>query len=212
MISYLFGIKRIMNQEVKRKVNQINSIASREKIYAETNHTFIKGFGWIIPSYLPEKEIGIIMLKRDRKTIISSLKRIQCTPLTIFGLKWLLNPWMMNQSNVLPFINRILYPFYLLINSFLISKLNKNTFNVRIPSHVKTYEEMLLNWYVDETYSMKEKYQKVYPKIKIFETCLEQLNYTQEFINMFDFFGIEYMPKKTIFEKIGKKTNLKLFK
>ena len=52
-----------------------------QKIYCETNHSFIKGWGYLIPdAYIPQEEIGVIILDRDIDKIAYSLLRLHDVP------------------------------------------------------------------------------------------------------------------------------------
>jgi len=64
------------------------------KIYCETNHSFIKGWGYLIPNaYVPQEEIGIIILRRDVDKTAYSLLRVHDVPgASEWTRTWLLSP------------------------------------------------------------------------------------------------------------------------
>ena len=64
------------------------------KIYCETNHSFIKGWGYLIPdNYIPQSEIGIIILRRDIDKTAYSLLRVRDVPgASEWTRTWLLTP------------------------------------------------------------------------------------------------------------------------
>lgn len=64
------------------------------KIYCETNHSFIKGWGYLIPdTYIPQEEIGIIILRRDVEKTAYSLLRVRDVPgISEWTRTWLLTP------------------------------------------------------------------------------------------------------------------------
>ncbi|MGB3640919.1 MAG: hypothetical protein WBA39_25585 [Rivularia sp. (in: cyanobacteria)] len=64
------------------------------KIYCETNHSFIKGWGYLIPdTYIPQEEIGIIILRRDVDKTAYSLLRLREVPGTSeWNRTWYLTP------------------------------------------------------------------------------------------------------------------------
>ncbi|MEB3224915.1 MAG: hypothetical protein VKJ86_03830 [Synechococcus sp.] len=74
------------------KVREIKKAQGRsEKIYCETNHSFIKGWGYLLPdTFIPQEEIGVIILKRDVQKIAYSLLRIHDIP---GRSTWLLSPY-----------------------------------------------------------------------------------------------------------------------
>jgi hypothetical protein len=62
------------------------------KIYCESNHSFIKGWGYLLPDkYIPQEEIGVIILRRDIDRTAYSLLRIHNIPSSSEWAKtWLL--------------------------------------------------------------------------------------------------------------------------
>lgn len=82
----------------KTKADKINTILKDNSTYVETNHCFIKGFGWFISNYLnvlPE-QIGVIILRRDIEQFAQSTYRIGCRPLYQVGRNWLITPELIN--------------------------------------------------------------------------------------------------------------------
>jgi len=76
------------------KLKNIKKAAEhKRKIYCETNHIFIKGWGYLIPEFIPQDEIGIIVLRRDIEKTIHSLLRVRDVPgLTEYSNAWYLDP------------------------------------------------------------------------------------------------------------------------
>lgn len=64
------------------------------KIYCETNHSFIKGWGYLLPDkYISQEEIGVIILRRDVDRTAYSLLRVRDVPGNSEWTKtWLLTP------------------------------------------------------------------------------------------------------------------------
>ena len=64
------------------------------KIYCETNHSFIKGWGYLIPDvYVPQEVIGVIILRRDVDKTAYSLLRVHDVPgASEWARTWLLSP------------------------------------------------------------------------------------------------------------------------
>lgn len=59
-------------------------------IYCETNHTFIKGWGWLVPDvYADQTEIGVLVLRREPEKNVYSLLRLRDVP----GTGELANTW-----------------------------------------------------------------------------------------------------------------------
>lgn len=95
------GDQRKIRKLMKDKIKRIEKFR-KDKVYVETNHCFIKGFGWIIPEYIDQRDIGVIILKRDYHEITKSLIRIRCIPLTKFGNEWLLSPYASQNVTTAP--------------------------------------------------------------------------------------------------------------
>jgi hypothetical protein len=63
------------------------------KVYCETNHSFIKGWGWLIPELIPQQEIGVIILRRSAEQVIHSHLRVRNVPgTTRWSRTWALTP------------------------------------------------------------------------------------------------------------------------
>jgi hypothetical protein len=89
------GEDAALRQLMPLKLQQINnSIQKGKKIYCETNHSYIKGWGYLIPDeYIPQKEIGVIILRRNIDDSAYSLLRVHDIPsYTEFSRTWYLSP------------------------------------------------------------------------------------------------------------------------
>jgi len=74
-----------------------------ELIYCETSHMFIKGWGYLIPEYLPQDEVGVIILRRDVGKTVHSMLRVRDVPgLTNHAKAWYLDPEGMRNLSQLP--------------------------------------------------------------------------------------------------------------
>lgn len=63
------------------------------KVYCETNHSFIKGWGYLIPEAIPQEEIGVIVLRRPAEQVIHSHLRVRNVPgTTRWSRTWVLTP------------------------------------------------------------------------------------------------------------------------
>lgn len=201
MVLYQLGFKKSMKKGVKNKIEKIKAHTKEENTYIETNHLFIKGFGWEIINHLPHQEIGIIFLRKDKTKIISSLRRIRCTPLSVSGLRWLYFPYKRNKSKTITVMNLMLYPIIFVLNKIIAF------FKLKQPKYIIEYETRLLNWYVDETFNSAHKFKLQHPQIKFYETTVENLNSIEGFKNLFNHFELEFTPNEKLLNRIGKKTN-----
>jgi len=76
------------------KLAEIRKKASNgRKVYCETNHSFIKGWGWLVPEVVPQEEIGVIVLRRSPEQVIHSHLRVRNVPgTTSWSRTWVLTP------------------------------------------------------------------------------------------------------------------------
>lgn len=77
------------------KMKQIRNKSRRGKrIYCETNTSYIKGWGYLLPDqYVPQDEIGVVILQRDVEETAYSLLRIHEVPGTSeWSRTWWLTP------------------------------------------------------------------------------------------------------------------------
>jgi hypothetical protein len=223
-----------MKQCVEEKIKTIREVKLNCQVYAETSHCFIKGFGWFIPQYFPQKKIGVVVLKRDTSKIIESYTRLHCSVLNPLGRRWISLPDMQN-----PFVS----PPELLISAkatyryarfvrfiklsrqlskFLIRKVVKrelpllkddelkhlawNTEN-QYPEWLKQYELDCLQWYIEEMDRKTEAFMRKYPDIKYYTVHIEELSSLDSVLQMLDFFHLE--GKDSLSDILGKPTNLK---
>jgi len=199
---------------MKRLAEQKAGIAKKLKldcqIYFESNHCFIKGFGWFIPQYLPEDRIGVIILKRDKSKIVESYRRVRTSPLSRKGRRWISTPDMINPLVTPP---RILITYQgarfiknvLRLPEYLIKKVFKKKF--QSPQWLVNYETECLKWYVDETYAKAEVFKQQYPAIKYYEVNIEDLNTLESVQQLLTHFGCK--GGGTLKEVVGRPTNLK---
>ena len=216
MRDYFFGKTELIRELTKEKVEKIKKIKTESNIYVETNHCFIKGFGWLIPEYIPQEEIGVVILTRDPQKIIDSTLRIECGPLVNKGRKWILTPDIKNYHIQPPnwfLSSQITYKlFRLLKRPFNSERKLYDWLNLRstqLQNLVTKYEREALQWYINETTALGQAYQEQFPRIKYFSVDLESLNNFEKVQELFDHFGL--IPKPTIQEVVGQAVNLKLW-
>jgi hypothetical protein len=89
------GEDTALRQLMPLKLKQINKSRQKgKKIYCETNHSYIKGWGYLIPEkYIPQEEIAVILLRRNIDDSAYSLLRVHDIPgYTEFSRTWYLSP------------------------------------------------------------------------------------------------------------------------
>lgn len=211
MQEYLRGDKSKLRVEIPKKVKIIKNDTS--EIYIDTSHLFIKGFGWEIPKFILENEIGVIILKRDVEKVVMSLFRVNTGPFCYIGRKWIVVPNGNNLSK--PPINYFWYTIYRAILKFywLIKGENRTIYKT-YPKYFIKKSLMLLKWYYNETYVLSLKFMLRFPKIKYVPIDLNELNTIKGFEKIIEGFGLEsnYNPKRII-KLLGKSINeKKIFK
>jgi hypothetical protein len=89
------GDDRELQKLMPLKMREIHKKSKNgRKIYCETNHSFIKGWGYLLPDkYISQEEIGVIILRRDVDKTAYSLLRIHDVPgSSEWTRTWLLTP------------------------------------------------------------------------------------------------------------------------
>ncbi|CAM3438569.1 hypothetical protein [Aequorivita lipolytica] len=207
MRANLDGNRKPLRDQLHFKVDKI--FEDPTKLYVDTSHLFVKGFGWELPNHIPQNEIGVIVLKRTKNEVVKSTQRVQSGPFSFLGRKRIIVPY--HNYLIPPPINRFWYNVYRYLLKFY--WLLKGEWNSTIKTYPKFFEkksEMLLKWYYDETYALGEKYKETFPKITYINVSLEELNTEEGFKKIVERFNLQEICD---FEKIkpiiGKAKNLK---
>ena len=214
MRRYLRGEESPMRELTQRKVKAIEQVKDDGQVYAETNHCFIKGFGWLLPEFVPQEKIGVIILKRDEAKIAQSLLRVGCSPLVSGGRDWISTPEMalplveppkrLGSSRAAYHVARVIkFPFRAL--DFFVYKLCGK--RLGYPTWLTKYELDCLAWYVRETYARAELFKQTFPQITYVEVSIEDLNSLESVQAMLGQLGLE--GQATLKDVVGKPTNLK---
>lgn len=215
MRDFLTGNIAPMRLLAQEKVHQIKEATQNHSLYVETNHTFIKGFGWFIPELLPEDDIGVIILTRNKSKITRSYLRVGASPLEISGRSWLMTPNI--KDPIIPppkfiFPPAITYKFFLFIRKFIMpDRVNQQETDRKtslINRWITRYELACLSWYVDETFARGRIYQEKFKRIRYYEVDIEELNTYEQISEMLSFFG--HQPNDSIKTIIGSPTNLRI--
>jgi len=174
MRSYLKGNKEPIKEDIYKKIKLIKH-TKENNIYSDTTHMFIKGFGWEIPNFISQEEIGIVILKRDKEKVVQSTFRVHSGPFSYLGRKWIITP---NRKNiVIPPVNYYAYTFYrLFLKIFWKLKNETATIIKSYPKFFKNKSLLLLRWYYNETYKLAENYKENFPKINYITVNLVELN------------------------------------
>ena len=145
MQEYLKGNKEPMQNLMRNKIEKIFS--SKSELYSDTTHLFIKGFGWEIPKFIPQEEIGIIILKRDIDKVAASTHRVQSGPFNELGRDWIIYP---NGNHITrPPLSVLKYNLFRNILKAL-WRLNNNSGNKKYPAYFRRQSIKLIKWYYRE--------------------------------------------------------------
>ncbi len=214
MRRFALGDPEPMRRLTRKKVEAIREAKGDHPVYAETNHCFIKGFGWFLPEFIPQERIGIVILNREKAKIAESYLRIGCSPLTQRGRDWITTPDAV--PPLAPPPRRLMPPratyrcarvtklALLKVKSIARKTLRKELPDPRL---VVNYELECLQWYVKRTRAQAEIFKRQFPRIRFFEARTEDLNSLELVQDMFAHFG--FRAKESLAEVVGKPTNRK---
>ena len=209
------GDRGAMRQFTATKVEAIRKARGGCRSYVETNHCFIKGFGWFIPEHIPEEKLGVVILKRDHGSIVDSVLRTGYSPLTGKGREWISTPEM--HSPLVSPPRKLLPPratyacarFASVVIRRKGSKKGAASNQVpRYPKWVAEYERECTRWYVEEIHAKAEAFKQRYPRVTYFEAEVDDLNNLDSVRKLLATFGL--IEKETLQTVVGKPTNLKL--
>ena len=205
MRNYLQGNREYIQKLMPDKISRINSHSG--SLYSDTSHIFIKSFGWEIPKYIPQDEIGIIILKRDIDKVAESTHRTQSGPFNDLGRDWVISPY--DNSIISSPLSVLEYKLHRLFLKIL-WRIKGNSGHKWYPAYFKKQSIKLIKWYYYETYALAEKYQKEFPNIKYVEVQLNELNSIDGFEKIVSAFNLqEYYNRDKLINIIGKAVNLK---
>lgn len=215
MSEYLRGNNREMVKLTEQKITTINENTANGNVHIDTNHCFIKGFGWIIPSYIPQDQIGVVILTRNKHKVAQSLLRIGCTPLSKVGRKWMNTPLVktpfLKPPNRYGLSSKLTYWLFLGLKQFFRGKIVYTFFGLKKPKTPKViidYERDCCSWYIEEIAEQAKAYRSKYKNISFYEVGLEELNSLSKVQDMLEFFGLD--EKESLIRNVGKAANLKL--
>jgi len=161
MVDFNNGNESKLSALMPLKIEQIRkSVGQQNKVYCETNHSFIKGWGYLLPNgYIPQTEIAVIVLRRNIEDSIYSLLRVHDVPgFNQSGLTW-----------------------YLPINS-------KRNLSHILVEDLSPYDAC--KWYINEINLRAEKYKSDFPEITYIECDLEELNNYNFVLQLFRKLGL----------------------
>ncbi len=212
MRQYLRGNTAPMETIAKAKAAVMAAVVEQGLTYVETNHIFIKGFGWYMPDYFEEPDIGVVVLERPTDEVVTSTLKINSSPLSRLGYDWTITPEAADPILPPP---RSLLPgratFWL--NSMLAAPYHRMGRLHRAagrtvpepPGWLRRYEEEVLAWYVEETWARAEAYRRRFPGVRFVTTSAQELSTPEGVDAMLDTFGLTAKP--SLADTLGQTTN-----
>lgn len=214
MRQYAKGRPGPIQAVAREKARKIKDILEHNNLYVETNHCFIKGFGWFMPEHFTEERLGVIILKRSKPKVVASYMRVGTSPLNWMGRLWITTPEVRNPlvkppAFILP--PRATYHAARALR-FAFSRVGAlwgKLFRSQrgLPRWLNRYELDCLKWYVDETAAQAEAFQNRFQRIRYYEVDVESLDNLGNVHQMLEHFGCE--RTESLADIVGKATNLK---
>lgn len=193
MKQYQLGKKDAFDAVLPEKVEQIQKVLAHNKVYFESNHYFIKGFGWEILKNLSEEKIGIIILKRNPEEIIKSYFTIGVSVLGNGAVMHLIHPFSIYASR--PFSkNRNLFMLKLFLMRIIVILYNlpfyagvqkRKNFNI-----FKRFQLRYLKWYLKEYEYLKSKFIEKYPNLSYLEIDINKMDQDEIIESIRQKFGV----------------------
>ena len=167
MAAWNRGDEEPMRQLVQKKVSFIQKTLtdSGQKVFFDSNHCFIKGFGWeLVGAGIPQEQIGVLVLRRPGNA--TALLRIHDIPGRLqLARDWLLSPSPDTVKNLKPAPHE------------------------EEASHLEVCE-----WYVEEIYRRGEAFKKAFPRVTFVDVTLDELNDCETVQQVFGAFGLSAKP------------------
>lgn len=203
MQQYMVGQKEPLKEQLSDKLNKI--LAASPKLYIDTSHVFIKGFGWELPNHLVPEQIAVVVLKRDRSKVVESTIRVDSGPFDFLGRKWILVPY--KNALIDPPIGVGYYRFL----RYFRKALDSLGLVWVLKAYYQGLAKGLVEWYYEETYALAAHYKQEFPFIHYVDADLEDLNTWEGFRSLVDALGlIDRLDIEAAKQVLGVPKNLKL--
>ena len=186
-----------MSDVARIKASAIKQANAKGLIYIETNHCFVKGFGWPLMDAVAQEDIGIIILRRNPTKIAESMLRIRSVPLNRVGPYFNLTPNRKNPAVPPP-------PFlglpggigyraarFLSLSWRALRRLFNLASTAEQPEPFLKYQRAVTDWYIEETDALGREFRRRHPGCQYFEVELDELNSREGVQRLCDFFGID---------------------
>lgn len=183
---------------------KLQAMRSSDKIYAESSHLFIKGFGWEVLENIPNDEVLIICLNREKRLILKSFIDLK-TDFFADAINWYISPLSRFQgvSSLYSIRDIVLILFFRPIRVFL------SFIHIRYSyKFVQGINRRWISKHLRGTEILMEALKKKFPKCNYFDIELSELNNIDRVEEMFHMIGVSY-NKESLNRLIGTKYNRK---
>lgn len=199
LADYHQGDERGMQDVARAKHDFIARLSKKNLIYAETNHCFIKGFGWPLMKKMDPRSVAIIVLRRDPDKIVNSMIKVRSLPLSSTGRYYNLTPDRMNPVVPPPTLFGLTPAASYRIGKLValpekvLAKLKIFLFGYPIRRYVplRRYQEKIIRWYLDETRELEKLFKIQFPDCVYIHMDIDELNDLERVMALFHCLGVE---------------------
>ena len=203
------GDERLMRTVAAAKADAVRASWRTADVYFESNHCFIKGFGWLLPHLLPDDSITVIYLIRDVEKIVASALRIGCSPLTPLGREWISTPDKRRplvQPPAVLGMPRLTFLAAWWLRRWQSRLAPPRDTALRRGGPLHAYELDCLRWYVAETEAMAALFCRRFPAVRYLRVELDTLNDPVAVRRLLA--ALDCAPAPTLDACVGRPTNL----
>lgn len=189
MAEFLNGNSSSLNSKIYLKKNSIAKCKS--DYYADTSHIFIKSWGWFLDEIISDNsKVYVVILKREKKSVIDSFSKIHESGLSESGKKWLFTVpkskiYSNFKSKKIKITKIKLAKQILKFKNFLYR--NKLIKHIKFGKFLKSAHFDSLDFHYEETYAMAKEYQIQKANFNYFEFDFDTMLNIDGFKQLFDF-------------------------
>jgi hypothetical protein len=206
MRQWLAGDPVPMRKAMDEKKSNIQQALYGRKLYLETNHCFIKGFGWELMAHLPPEQIAVVVLDRPALEVAKSFYRIGVNPLGKRGHHWLITPqpesnetavWRMPPSEWQRFQRAQRF-------ARIYDGINRKLGRL-LPDPLEGYKMTLLQTYVAHIRTLTDRFFDQFPQVTRIDATLTDLNNPGFIATLCEKLGVAFT--KDMERRVGIKRN-----
>jgi len=179
MQEYQLGNTKAFDSRMGEKTAKIETVLKSGSAYFESNHYFIKGFGWEILSRLEDKKVGILSIHRDPEKIVNSYHSIGTSILGRGAYRHLIHPFATLvegnfESNKLWFwikisVMRLITVIYNI--PFFLGIWKRKKWNL-----FSGFQKRYLRWYFEKYQELQARFKSKHPNLVYVEIDLDTMS------------------------------------